>query len=48
MNREELLNFIMEINITKVHELFDIQPMKNVSIALRQMEVKNVNTTTDR
>ena len=50
MNREkeELLNFIMEINITKVHELFDIQPMKNVSIALRQMEDKNVNTTTDR
>ena len=27
MNRveEELLNFIMEITITKVHELFDIQ-----------------------
>ena len=44
MNREEeeLLNFIMEITITKVHELFDIQAMKRASIALRQMEDKKV------
>ena len=30
MNRvkEELLNFIMEITITKVHELFDIQTQR--------------------
>ena len=44
MNREKekLLKFIMEITITKVHELFDIQPMKHVSIALRQMEDKKM------
>ena len=44
MNRvkEELLNFIMEITITKVHELFDIQHMKHVCFALRQMEDKKV------
>ena len=47
MNREEeeLLNFIMEITITKVHELFDIQTheAKYSSItALRQMEDKKM------